>query len=69
VWYGGTCDPLSASDDLGIPEEKVMAHREQHRNRESKKPKKDKPKEAGPTQSSKWAVSEIVERRPDASKH
>jgi hypothetical protein len=63
------CDPLSASDDLGMPEEKVMAHREQHGNRESKKPKKEKSKGAGPTHSSKWAVSEIVEGRPDASKH
>ena len=36
-----------------------MAHREQHGNREAKKPKKDK----GSTkaQPSKWAVSEVVE--------
>jgi hypothetical protein len=46
-----------------------MAHREQHGNREGKKPKKEKPKEAVPAQSTKWAVSEIVEGRPDASKH
>ncbi len=45
-----------------------MAHREQHGNREAKKPKKDKPKGAGPAQSTKWAVSEIVEARLD-SKH
>jgi hypothetical protein len=50
-------------------EEKVMAHREQHGNREGKKPKKGKPKGAMPAQSNKWAVSEIVEGRPDASKH
>jgi hypothetical protein len=36
-----------------------MAHREQHGNREAKKPKKDK----GSTkaQPNKWAVSEVVE--------
>ena len=32
-----------------------MAHREQHRNRETKKPKKEKPK--AEVQPSKWAVS------------
>jgi hypothetical protein len=63
------CDPLSISYDLGMPEEKVMAHREQHGNREGKKPKKEKSKGAGPGLSTKWAVSEIVEGRPDASKH
>jgi hypothetical protein len=52
-----------------MPEEKVMAHREQHGNREGKKPKKEKSKGAGPGLSTKWAVSEIVEGRPDASKH
>ncbi|GEO16468.1 hypothetical protein MAE02_41640 [Microvirga aerophila] len=52
-----------------MPEEKVMAHREQHGNRETKKPKKEKPKGAMPAQSTKWAVSEIIEGRPDASKH
>ena len=41
--------------------ETVMAHREQHGNREAKKPKKDKPKGAVTAQSTKWAVSEIVE--------
>jgi hypothetical protein len=46
-----------------------MAHREQRGNREAKKPKKDKPKGAVTTQSSKWAVSEIVEARTDSSKH
>jgi hypothetical protein len=45
-----------------------MAHREQHGNRETKKPKKDKPKEGVTAQSTKWAVSEIVEVRTD-SKH
>ncbi|UVF21650.1 hypothetical protein HPT29_011245 [Microvirga terrae] len=44
-----------------------MAHREQHGNRESKKPKKEKPK-GGTQQPTKWAVSEIVEARSD-SKH
>jgi hypothetical protein len=45
-----------------------MAHREQHGNREAKKPKKDKPKGAVTAQSTKWAVSEIVEDRT-TSKH
>ncbi|WP_162820833.1 hypothetical protein [Microvirga calopogonii] len=45
-----------------------MAQREQHGNREAKKPKKDKSKGAGPAQSSKWAVSEIVEGET-GSKH
>ena len=49
--------------------ESAMAHREQHGNREAKKPKKDKPKEAMTAQSPKWAVSEIVEARTDSSKH
>jgi hypothetical protein len=52
-----------------MPEEKVMAHREQHGNREAKKPKKEKPKGTAMAQSSKWAVSEIVEGQTDASKH
>jgi len=47
--------------------EEVMAHREQHGNREAKKPKKEKPK-GNMTAQSKWAVSEIVEARTD-SKH
>ncbi|WP_404291108.1 hypothetical protein ACD578_04080 [Microvirga sp. RSM25] len=43
-----------------------MAHREQHGNRETKKPKKDK----GSTkmQPSQWAVSEVVEAKA-SSKH
>ena len=45
-----------------------MAHREQHGNRETKKPKKEKPKGSGTPQPTKWAVSEIVEARSD-SKH
>ncbi|MEZ0167898.1 hypothetical protein [Microvirga sp. TS319] len=45
-----------------------MAHREQHGNREAKKPKKEKPKGAMPAQSTKWAVSEIVEGQT-GSKH
>jgi hypothetical protein len=38
-----------------------MAHREQHGNRETKKPKKDK----GSTQPQprKWTVSEVVEEK------
>ena len=45
-----------------------MAHREQHGNREARKPKKDKPKGGVPAQSTKWAVTEIVEGQTD-SKH
>jgi len=45
-----------------------MAHREQHGNRETKKPKKDKPTGAMAAQTKKWAVSEIVEDRT-GSKH
>lgn len=47
-------------------QEQIMAHREQHGNREAKKPKKDKPKGAGPA--TKWAVSEIVEEQTDAKR-
>jgi hypothetical protein len=43
-----------------------MAHREQHGDRETKKPKKDKG--SAKTQRSKWAVSEVVEAKA-ASKH
>jgi hypothetical protein len=45
----------------------AMAQREQHGNREAKKPKKDKPKE-GVAQPRKWAVSEMLEEK-DSSKH
>ena len=45
-----------------------MAHREQRGNREAKKPKKDKPKGGVMVQSTKSAVSEIVEARTD-TKH
>jgi len=44
-----------------------MAHREQHGNRETKKPKKEKPK-GGVAESKKSAVSAIVEARTD-TKH
>jgi hypothetical protein len=45
-----------------------MAHREQHGNREAKKVKKEKPKGEVGAQSTRWAVSEIVEART-GSKH
>jgi hypothetical protein len=47
-------------------EDYAMAHREQHGNRETKKPKKDK----GSTkaQLSKWSVREVVEAK-DTSNH
>jgi hypothetical protein len=45
-----------------------MAHREQHGNREAKKPKKEKPKGSVTAHSAKWSVSELVEDRPE-SKH
>jgi hypothetical protein len=51
-----------------MSEEEVMAHREQHGNREAKKPKKDKPKGVVTAQSPKWAVCEIVEGQT-GSKH
>jgi hypothetical protein len=54
---------------FGKWKEKVMAHREQHGNRETKKPRKDKPKGAMTAQPSKWSVNEIVEARTDSSKH
>jgi hypothetical protein len=54
--------------DPGPSEEKVMAHREQHGNREAKKPKKEKSKGDVTAQSTKCAVSEIVEARTD-TKH
>ena len=38
-----------------VPEGYAMAHREQHGNRETKKPKKEKPK--AEVQPNKWAVS------------
>ncbi len=44
----------------------AMAHREQHGNRETRKPKKDKG--SAKTQPSKWAVSEVVEAKA-GSKH
>jgi hypothetical protein len=45
-----------------------MAHREQHGNREAKKPKKDRLKESVPAQSTKWAVSEIVEEQTNSKR-
>jgi hypothetical protein len=42
-------------------EDKAMAHREQHGNREAKKPKKTKP--SSDTQPGKWAVSEVIEAK------
>ena len=40
-----------------------MAHREQHTNREAKKPKKDKPKDGSQGSRSKWVVNEAVEAK------
>jgi hypothetical protein len=37
-----------------------MAHREQHGNREKKKPKKEKPAGSDEAWSKKWAVSEAL---------
>jgi hypothetical protein len=45
-----------------------MAHREQHGNREAKKPKKEKSKGGVTAQPTKWTVSEVVEVRTD-TKH
>jgi hypothetical protein len=44
-----------------------MAHREQHGNREAKKPKKEKPQDAKP-KASRWAVSETLEARSDVKR-
>ena len=43
----------------------AMAHREQHGNRETKKPKKDKPK-AEAQSTTKWAVSDTLAAKADA---
>jgi hypothetical protein len=40
-----------------------MAHREQHSSRETKKPKKDKPKGSTGAEPKKWAVSEELQAR------
>ena len=45
-----------------------MAHREQHGNRETKKPKKEESKGAVPAQSSQWTVSEIIEKQTDSKR-
>jgi hypothetical protein len=45
-----------------------MAHREQHGNREAKKPKKEKSTDTTGALPKKWAVSEVVEARTN-SKH
>jgi hypothetical protein len=52
-----------AREDYPLLERRVMAHREQHTNREAKKPKKEKPKNPSDAQSKKWVVSEAVEVR------
>jgi hypothetical protein len=45
-----------------------MAHREQHGNREAKKPRKDKPKGGPQAQPARWVVSEALEAQSN-SKH
>jgi hypothetical protein len=45
-----------------------MARREQHGNRETKKPKKEKPKDNSASQPGRWAVSEALEAK-NTSKH
>jgi hypothetical protein len=40
-----------------------MAHREQHSNRETKKPKKEKSKGSTGAEPKKWAVSEELQAR------
>jgi hypothetical protein len=58
---------LAGDDPEGL-EGYVMAHREQHSNREAKKPKKEKPKGDAAAQPNRWAVSEALQAR-DNSKH
>src|SRR5918993_3041924 len=43
-----------------------MAHREQHGDREAKKPKKEMPEGGMTTQPTKWAADEVVEARIDS---
>jgi len=45
-----------------------MAHREQHSNREAKKPKKEKPKGGTGAQPNRWAVSEALEGKDDSKR-
>jgi hypothetical protein len=40
-----------------------MAHREQHSNRETRKPKKEKSREGNQGPQSKWVVNEAVEAK------
>jgi hypothetical protein len=56
---------LEQSDALEIL---AMAHREQHSNREAKKPKKEKPKDAASSKPSRWAVSDALEAKPGAKR-
>jgi hypothetical protein len=58
----------SASEDPEALESYAMAHREQHSNREAKKPKQEKPKGGATAQPQKWAVSEALQAK-DTSKH
>jgi hypothetical protein len=45
-----------------------MAHREQHSNREAKKPKKGKPKGSAGAQPNRWAVSDALEGKDDSKR-
>jgi hypothetical protein len=45
-----------------------MAHREQHSNREAKKPKKQKPKGGAGAQPNRWAVSEALEGKDESKR-
>ncbi len=45
-----------------------MAHREQHSNREAKKPKKEKLKGGAGAQPNRWAVSEALEGKDDSKR-
>jgi hypothetical protein len=46
----------------------AMAHREQHSNREAKKPKKEKPKGGAGAQPNRWAVSEALQARDNSKR-
>jgi hypothetical protein len=59
---------LSAREHPEASEGYAMAHREQHSNREAKKPKKEKPKGGAGAQPNRWAVSETLQAK-DHSKH
>ena len=68
VWYARAVGNLRCEKVLKAWRVYVMAHREQHSNREAKKLKKEKPKGGTGAQPNRWAVSEALQAK-DQSKH